>query len=281
MIQIKDDTFSVDEIYKYTLCFKIARQEIEIGVFDAAHNRYLVYESYPIDKEADEVVLLEQIYKNHLFIAAGYWKKIMLISTIPKFSYVPEEFFSTKNAIDLLRFNTEVETDKLDVCYLTHTKQQISCVFAVEKHLLRWVKGKYPYQEISYLHENSCVLEGLLSDSNLLESRDLYLFAHKNRLTALAFKQGYLQYINTFSYQTPQDFIYYSLLVIEKLGFQKHSTNIILYGNLEKDIFNNLEKYVSNIKIGKRPSGITFSYKFDELKANLAFDMFSIPIATK
>jgi Protein of unknown function (DUF3822) len=281
MIQIKDDTFSVDEIYKYTLCFKIAKQEIEIGVFDAANNRYLVYESYPIDKGADEIVLLEQIYKNHLFIAAGYWKRIMLISTIPKFSYVPEEFFSTKNAIDLLRFNTEVETDKLDVCYLTHTKQQISCVFAVEKHLLRWVKGKYPYQEISYLHENSCILDGLLSGNGLLESRDLYLFAHKNRLTTVSFKQGYLQYINTFSYQTPQDFIYYVLLVMEKLDFHKQSTSIVLYGNLESSISNGLGKYINSIKIGTRPEGIVFSYKFDGLKANLAFDMFSIPITTK
>ncbi len=281
MIQIKDDTFTVDEIYKYTLCFKIAKQEIEIGVFDADHGRYLVYESYAVDAATDEVALLEQIYKTHLFIAAGYWKKIILISTLPKFCYVPEEFFSPQNAIDLLRLNVVIETDKLDVCYVAHAKQRINCIFAIEKQLLRWVKSKYPYQEISYLHENSCILEGLLSDNSHLESRDLYLFVHKNRLTAVSLKQGYLQYLNTFSYHNLQDFIYYSLLVIEKLGLQKQDTNIVLYGDADGQISNALRKYVNSVKIGTRPQGIDFSPKFNDLRANAAFDMLSIPVATK
>jgi len=208
MIQIKDDAFSVDEIYKYTLCFKIAKQEIEIGVFDEAQGRYLVYESYPISADTEEVVSLEQIYKEHLFIAAGYWKKIILVSTLQKFAYVPEEFFSTQNAIDLLRINAVVETDKEDVCYSAHSKQQINCIFAVEKQLLRWVKSKYPYQEISYLHENSCILEGLFSFGKNLDSRYLRLFMQAGSLTLVAFILGFLHYLFTCSFHTSHYFFY-------------------------------------------------------------------------
>ncbi|TAH20258.1 MAG: DUF3822 family protein [Cytophagales bacterium] len=283
MIQIKDETFSVDEIYKYTLCFKISKQEIEIGVFDAVQGKYLVYESYAVGSDIDEIGLLEQIYKEHFFIAAGYWKKIVLVSTLAKFSYVPEEFFSPQNAIDLLRMNVEIDADKLDICYSTHAKQGITCIFAVEKYLLRWVKSKYPYQEISYLHENSCILEGLLTFDKSLESRDLNLFVQSDTLTLVAFKHGHLQYLNTFSHHNSQDFIYYVLLAIEKMGCQRQEANIVMYGNISDNssYVKELRKYINSVKTGSRPQGITFGYKFDELQPHSAFDMFSVPIAIK
>jgi hypothetical protein len=283
MILIKDNTFSVDEIYKYTLCFKIADQAIEIGVFDASMNRYLVYESYSFDKDMIQLTFLEQLYKEHLFISAGYWKKIILLSTLPKYVYVPEEFFSTQNAVDLLRLNATIETDKLDVCYVPHQKQQMNCIFGIEKSLLKWIKGKYPYQEITYLHENSCLLEGLLTQPHSLEIRDLYIFMQANTITPVSFKQGYLQYLNTFAYAVAQDFVYYTLLVIEKLGLHRQEVNVIIYGDVPKStaLLNELGKYVSSIKLGKRPKGIVLGHKFDEIEEHIAFDMLSIPIVTK
>lgn len=283
MIQIRDEAFSVDEIYKYTLCFKISKHEIEIGVFDATQDKYLVYESYPVSSGTDEITLLEQIYKEHLFIAAGYWKKIILVSSLAKFAYVPEEFFSPQNAIDLLRMNTVIETDRFDVCYSQHVKQGITCIFAVEKLLLRWVKSKYPYQEISYLHENSCVLEGLLTLDKSLESRDLNLFVQADTLTPIALKHGHLQYLNTFSYHTAQDFTYYALLAIEKMGFQRQDADLVLYGNISENSphVRELGKYINSVKIGSRPKGIAFSHKLDEMQAHSAFDVLSIPIAIR
>ncbi len=283
MILIKDSAFSVDEIYKYTLCFKVSKQAVEIGVFDASMNRYLVYESYPLDKNANDIAFLEQLYKEHLFISAGYWKKVILISTLPKYTYVPEEFFSTQNAVDLLRLNTTLEMDKLDVCYVPHQKQQISCIFGIEKSLLKWIKGKYPYQEITYLHENSCLIEGLLTQSNTLEVRDLYIFIQSNTLIPIGFKQGYLQYLNTFNYTVAQDFIYYVLLVIEKMGLQKQEVNVIMYGDAPQAsaLLKELGKYVNSVKLGKRPKGIMYGHKFDEIEEHIAFDMLSIPVTTR
>lgn len=281
MIQIKDDTFSIDEIYKYALCIKVSPKEIVIGVFNSSNNKYLVYESYPTT--ADIVDTLEQVYKEHSFIAAGYWKRVVLVSALPKYAYVPEEFFSTANAIDLLRLNTPIESDKLDVCYLNHPKQHINCIFAIEKRVLKWLKSKYPYQETTYLHENSCIIEGLLSYKDLIDPRELHIFAQNDQVTIVSFKQVYLQYLNTFAYNADQDLLYYTLLVIDKLGFDRKDAKITLYGgNAQSDaLVAQFEKYVSSVKWGKRPQGVTFGYKFDELKEHLAFDMLSIPVISK
>jgi hypothetical protein len=280
MTHIKDDIFSIDEIYKYALCLKVSPKEVAIGVFNTSNNKYLVYEVYP-HKQTDTIEVLEQIYKEHPFIAAGYWKRVILVSALPKYAYVPEEYFSTSNAIDLLRLNTTVESDKLDVCYSIHPQQHINCIFAIEKRLLKWLKSKYPYQETVYLHENSCIIEGLLSYKDLIDPREIYVFAQNDQVTIISFKQVYLQYLNTFAYNASQDLLYYTLLAIEKLGLDKKDAKVTLYGISDESVISQFGKYVSKVNWGRRPQGVGLSYKFDDLKENLAFDMFSIPIISK
>jgi hypothetical protein len=274
---IKDDKFSIDEIYKYAICFKVSAKQFIISVFDASTHRCLVYEQYEISENVELIQVLEQIYKDHAFIAAGYWKKLILVSTLPIFCYVPEEFFSKENAIDFLRLNANFNTNQLEAYYLSHASQRIVSIFAVEQKIWRWVKSKYPYQEVSCIHENSAFLQGVLAESNELEARNLYAFISEKKLTLLSFKQGYLHFLNTFPMFSTKDFIYYSLLVIEKLALLPSDISLVLYGDVsDKDtIPQEIRKYVKQVNFGKPPKHIPIGFKFDEVPIHSIFDLLS------
>lgn len=275
---IKDDKFSIDEIYKYAICFKVSAKHFIICVFDTSTHRCLVYENYEISESVEVIQVLEQIYKEHAFISAGYWKKLILISTLPAFCYVPEEFFSKESAIDFLRLNVNFSVNTSEVYHFLHTQQRVVSIFAIEQKLSRWVKSKYPYQEISYVHENSTFLQGVLSEPNELESRNLYALISEKKLTLLSFKQGNLRFLNTFPIFSTKDFIYYSLLVIEKLDLLPSDIGIVLYGDVsEKDaIPQEIRKYVKQVDFGKKPKFMQIGFKFDEVPIHSIFDLLSV-----
>ncbi|GAB4183439.1 MAG: DUF3822 family protein [Thermoflexibacter sp.] len=275
---IKDDKFSVDEIYKYAICFKVSAKQFIIAVFDTSTRRCLAYEKYEISENVELIQALEQIYKDHAFISAGYWKKLILISTLPAFCYVPEEFFSKENAIDFLRLNVNFSVNTSEVYHFLHTQQRVVGIFAIEQKLWRWVKGKYPYQEVSCIHENSAFLQGVLSEPNELEARNLYALISEKKLTLLSFKQGNLHFLNTFPVFSTKDFVYYSLLVIEKLDLLPSDISIVLYGDVsEKDaIPQEIRKYVKQVDFGKKPKFIQIGFKFDEVPIHSIFDLLSV-----
>lgn len=274
---IKDDKFSIDEIYKYAMCFKVSAKQFIIAVFDTSTRRCLVYEKYMLSENVEPIQVLEYIYKDHAFISAGYWKKLILISTLPAFCYVPEEFFSKENAVDFLRLNANLHANTLEVYHLLHAQQRVVSIFAVEQKLWRWIKGKYPYQAVSCIHENSAFLQGVLSEPNELEARTLHVLISEKKLTLLVFKQGNLHFLNTFPVFSTKDFLYYSLLVIEKLDLLPADISIILYGDVsDKDtIPQEISRYVKQVNFGRKPNSIQVGFKFDEVPIHTIFDLLS------
>ncbi|MCU0391109.1 MAG: DUF3822 family protein [Thermoflexibacter sp.] len=275
---IKDEKFSVDEIYKYNICFKISNKHCMISVFDTSTNRCLVYEQYEIEKSIDFIDFLEQIYKDHAFVSAGYWKKIILMCTTPSFTYVPEEYFSKENALNLLRLNTVINIDEVDIFHSPHPHQHIYSIFTIEKKILRWIKGKYPYQEIICVHENSAVLEGLIVQPNQLEMRNLHAFIDEKKLTLFFFKHGNLYFLNTFPSQTTKDLIYYVLLIITQLELIPSEVSLVLYGDIlaQDNNYNELRKYINRISFGQRPKELSLGFKFDEIAEHTIFDVLSV-----
>ena len=86
-----------------------------------------------------------------------------------------------------------------------------------------------------------------------------------------------LIFANIFSYQTSEDFLYFTLFVCEQLKLNPENLDLLLLGEVEKNsaIYSILTKYVRNIKFGKRPEMFDYSYVFDGIASHFYFNLFS------
>jgi hypothetical protein len=63
----------------------------------------------------------------------------------------------------------------------------------------------------------------------------MYLHFQKNSFDCIVLKNGELQLCNSYTYKTPEDFIYYTLFCMEQLNLNPENLPVLLCGEIEKD----------------------------------------------
>jgi hypothetical protein len=161
--------------------------------------------------------------------------------TIESDNYViiPLELFNIEEAADYLFLEHKpAKTDsilfnKIPECGIVN-------VFVVSWKIHAALNHLFPNAEINH-H-----LSQFISDEVKFKGEScVYCWIRSKMLDIIALKAGKLQLINSFSYQTPEDFLYFTLNVYEKLSIDMHKSPLFLY-NVDKklEIKTLLEKYL-------------------------------------
>ena len=79
------------------------------------------------------------------------------------------------------------------------------------------------------------------------------------------------------AYQSPQDFVYYAMLVFEQFGLSPDSQQVNLCGNIHQDseLYQQLFRYVRNIHYMRAPGFLQNGPKTKALPGYQYFDLFS------
>lgn len=275
-ISIKDERLDVDHIDHYHLSFFIGSSSCEISIYDDRKKRVLLLESIVLDKDKSLLENLKVIHHDHVLIAAGFWKTVIITLRNHSFTQVPSALYSGDYAYDYLKLNTH--TDPLKEKYASTLDKTLGCatVFAVPHELIRWIDGKYPKPNIVFRHESANflkVLTGLVKE----DEDHLFLNLTGSDMLLAGFTEGKLAIYNQFKLQNPQQAAKMILLSIKQFSDQGQSTSITLWGvneavKLYEPAF---KKFFKHLKKGDRPKGIRMSHDFDELKDYEYFDVFA------
>jgi hypothetical protein len=84
-----------------------------------------------------------------------------------------------------------------------------------------------------------------------------------------------LTYFNSFSFQNPDDVVYYLIFVLEQLKFNPESMPLVLLGNVEKGgaLFELLYRYIRHIEFGRRNETYKYSYLFGQVPPQLNYPL--------
>src|SRR5690606_27393588 len=97
------------------------------------------------------------------------------------------------------------------------------------------------YGSFSYYHSTTILLKTILENEKYSLPK-MYLHFQKNNFDCIVLKNGELQLCNSYTYKTPEDFIYYTLFCMEQLNLNPENLPVILCGEIDKEDENRSEE---------------------------------------
>lgn len=280
--RIKDDTFNVDKISSYYLSLQVNHSLFRFCVTDTERNRCLLLEDFQLNNitSPDQLIkVLGEIYDDHHILQAGYWKSIKLAIKNPYFSLVPNALFDKEFLKEYLELNCLVKKDGTEeILYYKQNSTDAVNIFPADKKILDWFIKSYPTQSIKIVHHTSPLIEGLLINTSSNEEPSVFIYAEKSMFTLLVVKNKKLEFINSFTFNTTEDFVYYVMFVFDQLQLNPDTSNITLWGDIVPDspIYKKLYKYIRKISLGQKPKSLYFGYHFDEILDHSFFDLYNM-----
>ncbi len=277
--KVIDDTFEVDQLHNYTLSILLSTTSFQFCVIDVAKSRCMMLEHYEYSQagnSTDILKVLKEIYEDNHYLNAGFWKSIKLNLKNLKFSLVPSSLFAESYAKDILSVNCSVSDFEV-LYYYKHTSNDTVNIFAAEQELTDWFKKIYPNKLVEVLHHTSTMMEGVLQYATNNQAKSVFVNIEDQIATIAVRDNNALVFINNFKYTTPNDLLYFILFTYDELDLNTDTIPLVLMGNIHKnsDYYSRIFKYIRNISFSKRPQGIKFGYKFDEITDHHYFGLYN------
>ena len=279
--KLKDEKFDVDNLHHYNLLLQISVRDFQVSVIDTRNNRCLFLEDYvlaKIETYKQLLKLLEEIFENHHFLHAGFWKSVKISFKTSKFTQVPASLFVKEALYEYLRLNCNVDPDKDHLLYYKSIQSDAITVFAVPKPFYNWLNNLYPNAEVGFVHQSSSLIEGVLQFAKTHPHHNMFLYIDRFKLHVIALKEQKLEYYNQFSIKQFSDYIRYIMLVMKGLKKDQYQSDVVIWGYIGKQSphYNEFYKYIKNISFGDRPNYLKYSFIFDELQDHHYMDLYSL-----
>ena len=279
--KIKEDKFEVDQLHNYDLNLLLGNRDFQVAVVDNRNNRCLVVEDFiisSVDSYSRLVEVFEDIFDEHHLLKAGFWSSVKVGIKGNKFALVPESLFNADSMFDYLKFNCKVNKEYDQLMYFKHSKSEAVNTFAVDARLYDWLDSLYPEKQVSYFHQSSALIEGVLEQLENYPSDSIFVYVDRFKLHIITSKNNKLEYYNQFYIKQFSDYIKYIMTVMKGLNRNQLNTNVVLWGYLGRQSkhYNEFAKYIKNISFGERPKFLEFGYPFDELQDHHYFDLYNV-----
>jgi len=280
--KIKDDQFNVDLIARYTLSLQVSKELFRICITDSVKNRCLLLEDYQLLNIQTPDQLLEQLrllYEDHALLQAGFWKDVRLAIKNTCFSLIPFSLFEQQYLKDYLHINCHFSDDNNDeVYYYRQNRLDAVNIFSADKKIIEWFNQKYPSKKVKIVHHTSPLIEGVLLSGNNKQDLSVVINVENQYMTILVKRSKNLEYCNSFNYISPEDFVYFTMFVMDQLQINPEVVPVTIFGEITPDsvLYKKLYKYIKNISFGDKPSSLHFGYYFDEVFDHKFFDLYSM-----
>jgi len=183
---------------------------------------------------------VEEIVRIITIETTYYYKKVNIICESDSYIFIPTPFFKREEAMDLLYFQHKKEKNERIIYNFVPNWDTVN-VFAVPSALEQALSRLFPESIIE--HQLSWLLKNKIIP---LQINSLSIWVRSKILDVIALKNGKLQLMNSFSYQTPEDFTYHVLDIIDKLSLDIEKCDVFLYNSEKKpELEKMLEKYVT------------------------------------
>ena len=179
-------------------------------------------------------------------ILNSHFHSVTIVYSTPIYSLVPIILFDETKASEYLKFNSKILVND----YVAHDILEdlgFAVVYIPFMNINNFFFEKYG--SFNYYHSISILLKTILENEKYSLPR-LYLHFQQNSFDCIILKNGELQLCNTYNYNTPEDFIYYTLFSMEQLKLNPETLSVFLCGDIEKNDpnFNIAYTYIRNLE---------------------------------
>jgi hypothetical protein len=275
-VHLHDDAFDPANPAAYHLDVLVAAGHLSLVVREATRQKIVVLEEYPLAAPA----ALPALAAGHELLGQPGWAGVRVALGGGAFTLLPAPLFRAGDEDAYLALHHALGASEQAVAYRLppgSAAHELVSIFAADTALADWLRATHgPASQL--LHHTSALVAGLLHQrGSVATARQLYLHLVGHELTLLVLGTQ-LEFCNVFTISTPEDVVYYTILVMQELGLSPDQDTVTIWGELASDsaIFARLSTYVRHLRFGRRPFGLSYSYRLNELAESRYFELFSL-----
>lgn len=252
-----------------------------MAVVDTARNKFVVLEDYELITVFSPLQVAEQlrlIAQENPLLQVQDWGLVRVAVSNQQFTLVPETLYDPSHQFDYLRLHADLNPHHHEVYAYRHSGLEAINIFAVDTGVALALQDLFAGQPLQLVHQTSALIRSMLHVVPRSILRSMYAFVERNFVTILVIGPSGLEFCNVFHYTSPEDFIYFVVFVMQEQKMNPEQESITLWGDITHDssLFNILQKYVRQIRLGKKPEDVAYSYKFDDMFEHRYFELYSL-----
>ncbi|MBC8315270.1 MAG: DUF3822 family protein [Bacteroidetes bacterium] len=280
----------IDTLYKevdlgnYFLSVQVGERSFSYCILDSVTNKYIGIGELktPIAKGpgTQEIKLpLVTFLKKVVASLPILKKKFMACKVIwegNKSTLIPEALYEEDEQKKLLSFNIEVDPDDL-IFHDQLTDYHAVNIFAIPQKSAEILTLTLAVDHMS--HISSVLIKSiLLNYREHLAHPKVFLNVRDGWFDLIILDQIKLHYVNMFEFRQPEDLVYYTIYVLDQLGFNSDQVEVILMGKITKNstLSTLIFKYIRKVEFAHRNPTYNFSYVFNEIPQHGYFSLLNL-----
>ncbi len=174
------------------------------------------------------------------------FSEIKLVHTSHLYTVVPTTLFDEKKASEYLKFNTKILSTDF-VSYDEVDNQDLVVVYLPFVNANNFIFDKFG--SFSYFHNITLLLSHFLKIEKFSKEQKVYIHVQKDFFDCIILNGNKLLLCNSYSYKTPEDFIYFILFCFEQLKLNPNEIKTVLCGavNSASELYEIMYTYVRNV----------------------------------
>jgi hypothetical protein len=275
-LSFRDSAFDPNAAERYCLVLQVDRERLTLAVLDNLTNDFLAFESWYFKKAVTDAQMAEQIERlltDHEWLSNGF-KRVDAIVTSEKFTFVPAALFDSSAAKEYLLFNAPLEEKDVvrnDVLRQADARN----VYALDRKLENTLYKISP--SIRLRHHLSPLSEKVLAASKNQNEKRVHAHIRQGQFDVVASENGKLLLANVYTYQSPEDFIYFLLFAAEQLKLNPEKFELEISGEVEEKsaISAIAGKYIRHVKFADRQNG-RYAEGFNQFPKHFHYNLFAL-----
>lgn len=279
--KIEDEAFSLSQAPYCNLYMSLSQKAIRFAVADTVRNKFVVLEDYELITVFTPLQMAEQlrlISSENALLQEQHWNVVRVSFSNQHFTLVPETLYDPAHQQDYLRLHSEVNELQDVVLAYRHSGLEAVNIFSVDAAAYSALEDIFQRRRLQVVHQTSALIRSILHHTDRSPARQMNIFVERNYVTILVVSQSGLEFCNIFQYQSPEDFIYFIVFVMQEQKLNPEQETLMVWGDITHDssLFHILQKYIRYVKFGKKPSDVEYSYRFHDLFEHRYFELYSL-----
>ncbi len=164
------------------------------------------------------------------------------------FSLVPKVLFDPQELPNYLKYNAKILANDL----LEYDEMPSFDLMNVYVPFVNINNTIYDFfGDFEFKHHGTVLIESLLGSTAGSNEPVCFAYVTPEELDLIVLQQKKLVFYNTFTYKTPEDFLYYILFAMEQLELDTAEAKLRVFGSIEEGdaLFDLCQEYIQNVSL--------------------------------
>lgn len=273
---LREESMQPYMVKESRLILEFSAREISLALIHCNSGKLLFLNNLSVVSSGNaDLPDFEKIIGEHQTLLENVYD-IALSWKTPEFTMVPQTLFDSRNMMQLLR-SGGCDPEPNELCFASSKPVgDYMITYSIPEKVvgcLNPFKNKSHYFSSVYPLINSA-----LQSARGLNQRIVLVNVFDEAFEVVVAEPRKVLFCNSFPFRSPEDFVYFLLLVSENLSIDNDKDLYFFCGQIEKNstVFQLCNKYIRNTKWMGRPEGIEFGNVFSSLPAHFFHSFFQL-----